>query len=168
MCTYIYIWSYLFSVFELKFSARQLALQVRLSQGLDHIEQESRSQGLMICYISLFITVCIQRCAVTCWLMRIEQYGPIGQPGNVQRWVGLGPQCSCDGVFSNLRSASWRNHIRKSEKSLHHFFVFFLWTTWTCGSWPFSMQLGSGEPKPDPNFDDVTETRWLKEEGNET
>ena len=124
----MYIWSYLFTDFELKFSARQLALQVRLSQGLDHIEQESGSQGLMICIyicISLFITVCIQRCAVTCWLMRIERFGPIGQPGNVQRWVGLGPQCSCDGVFSNLRSASWRNHIRKSEKSLHHFFCLF-------------------------------------------
>ena len=45
----MYIWSYLFTDFELKFSARQLALQVRLSQGLDHIEQESGSQGLMIC-----------------------------------------------------------------------------------------------------------------------
>ena len=88
--------------------------------------RESRTDDMYIYIcISLFITVCIQRCAVTCWLMRIERFGPIGQPGNVQRWVGLGPQCSCDGVFSNLRSASWRNHIRKSEKSLHHFFCLF-------------------------------------------
>ena len=158
MCTYIYIWSYLFSVFELKFSARQLALQVRLSQGLDHIEQESRSQGLMICYISLFITVCIQRCAVTCWLMRIEQYGPIGQPGNVQRWVGLGPQCSCDGVFSNLRSASWRNHHQKVRKITSSFFLSFFFGQHghvDLGHSRCSWDLGNRNPIP-------TLTTWPK------